>query len=172
MSTEQDKEIATIKGRNFCIELSDADVERLFNKAASVGLTASKLLESFIGDLVYGTYTNGSDERMYAEQWFERCGFSMGSGEKHFLQWLIECGYLESVVNDWNDYLFFRNIEARDEDDTSDMESYEESVRYMFEDYLKSTSAIKGAALESEMQNVMKWHQELQKMKGASVCQG
>ena len=28
--------------------------------------------ENFVGDLVGGTYSNGSDERDYADQWFER----------------------------------------------------------------------------------------------------
>ena len=46
-------------------------------KAASHGMTVSGLLESFIGDLVEGTFTNGSDERYLAEDWFNRCGSSV-----------------------------------------------------------------------------------------------
>lgn len=69
MST-QEEEFKTICGRNFTLNLSTADALRLFDKAGSVGLTPSELLENFIGDLVCGTYTNGSDERMYANDWF------------------------------------------------------------------------------------------------------
>lgn len=61
MSTTQKDEIATIKEREFKIELSYADVERLYAKAGSVGMTPSELLAKFIGDLVCGTYANGSD---------------------------------------------------------------------------------------------------------------
>lgn len=47
------------------MNLSDADVRRLAEKSGEGGLTISELLENFIGDLVDGTYSNGSDERMY-----------------------------------------------------------------------------------------------------------
>lgn len=73
---EQQKEIKTIRGRRFILKLSDADVERINELAKSVQLTAPELLQNFIGDLVDGTYSNGSDERMYAEQWFNRCWFA------------------------------------------------------------------------------------------------
>ena len=33
--------------------------------------TIGELIENFAGDLVGGTYSNGSDERDYADQWFE-----------------------------------------------------------------------------------------------------
>ncbi len=75
--TEQHKEIETIKSRTYSLNLSDADVKRIAKTAGSYGLTVSELLENFIGDLVAGTYSNGSDERMYAGQWAERCWFAL-----------------------------------------------------------------------------------------------
>lgn len=89
ISEQQEAEIKSIKARDFQLKLSDADVERLFLKAGEAGLSVSELLENFIGDLVCGTYSNGSDERDYASQWFDRCWFGMGYGEISFLQWLI-----------------------------------------------------------------------------------
>ena len=74
---QQNKEIEIIKPRTLEIKLSDADVKRLAEKAGAHGLSVAELLKAFIGDLVCGTYSNGSDERMYAEQWFERCWFGM-----------------------------------------------------------------------------------------------
>ena len=44
---QQQKEIATIKEREFKIALSDADVKRLALKAAEAGMTMSELLASF-----------------------------------------------------------------------------------------------------------------------------
>jgi len=85
----QADEIKTIKKRSIQLELSDADVERISKKAGSVGLSVSTLIEQFIGDLVDGIYTNGSDERMYAEQWFDRCCFGMFP-EKTFIRYLFE----------------------------------------------------------------------------------
>lgn len=87
---EQKAEIATIKPRTFILYLSDADVVRVFEKAGTAGLTPSELLENFIGDLVFGTNTNGSDERMYANEWYDRCGFddcSSGTFLRYILRW-------------------------------------------------------------------------------------
>lgn len=70
------KEIETIKPRKYMLNLSDADVKRLAIRAGNYNLTVAELLENFIGDLVGGTYSNGSDERDYADCWAERCGFS------------------------------------------------------------------------------------------------
>lgn len=77
MAGQQQEEIETIRSRTIEVKLSDADVKRISEKAAAHGLTVGELIENFIGDLVCGTYSNGSDERMYAEQWFERCWFGM-----------------------------------------------------------------------------------------------
>lgn len=68
---EQRKEIETIKKRQIKLELSDADCDRLARKCGEYGLTIGELIENFVGDLVDGTYSNGSDERMYAQQWFD-----------------------------------------------------------------------------------------------------
>lgn len=89
---QQKKEIETIRERNITVKLSDADCDRLARKCGEHGLTIGELLENFIGDLVNGTYTNGSDERMYAEQWFERCGFGMFP-EPTLLNHLLCWGY-------------------------------------------------------------------------------
>ena len=74
---EQQKEIKTIKERSITLKLSDADCERIAVKAGKHGLTVGVLLQNFIGDLVDGTYSNGSDERAMAERWLERCWFGM-----------------------------------------------------------------------------------------------
>lgn len=86
---QQQAEIDTITGRSFTLELSDADVLRLCKKAGGVGMTAEELLKSFVGDLIDGTYSNGSDERMYAGEWFDRCGFD-SVAEETLLRYLIE----------------------------------------------------------------------------------
>lgn len=72
----QEEEIQTIRKRTYELELSDADVLRLKYKAEEGKLTPEELLQNFVGDLVDGTYSNGSDERMRAQDWFERCWFS------------------------------------------------------------------------------------------------
>lgn len=86
---EQLEEIKTIKPREFKISLSDADVKRLFEKAYSNGITPEHLIESYLGDLLIGTYTNGSDEVDLASEYFDRCCHGLGL-TKSFLQWAFE----------------------------------------------------------------------------------
>lgn len=78
----QREEIETIRERTITLNLSEADMERIRKKAGDAGLTVSELLENFVGDLIDGTYSNGSDERMYAQRWFDRCWFAMSSDDK------------------------------------------------------------------------------------------
>lgn len=108
----QKKEIETISGRTLTINLSDADCERLCWKAGEVGLTVSGLLENFIGDLVGGTYSNGSDERMYADQWFERCGFTMFS-EHTFLRYLLNHYEIDNFISCYEEVKEFEENASR-----------------------------------------------------------
>ncbi|WP_097002732.1 hypothetical protein [Lacrimispora amygdalina] len=94
---DKQKEIDTIKERNIILKLSDADVQRIWEKAGSVGLSVSELFKNFVGDLVDGTYSNGSDERDLVNQWFDRCGFGMFP-DKTLLCFLIDRGYIEDFV--------------------------------------------------------------------------
>ena len=78
--------------RKITVKLSDADCDRLARKCGEHGLTIGELIENFVGDLVGGTYSNGSDERDYADQWFERCWFGMFP-EPTLLNHLLNLGY-------------------------------------------------------------------------------
>lgn len=97
----QQKEIATIKPRTLDIRLSDADYKRIAEKAAIAEMSMEELLASFIGDLVDGTYSNGSDERMYAQNWYERCGFG-DFYRNSFLHYLIDEYAVEDFVESWD----------------------------------------------------------------------
>ena len=74
---KQKQEIASIKGRELVLRLSDQDVEEICELTGRYGTTVEELLENFVGDLIYGTYCNGSDEHEYARRWFERCDLGM-----------------------------------------------------------------------------------------------
>lgn len=99
MGEKQKKEIETIKKRKITVKLSDADCDRLVRKCGKYGLTVEELLENFVGDLVGGTYSNGSDEIMYANQWFDRCWFGTFS-KPTLLNHLLKWGYMpENYIN-------------------------------------------------------------------------
>ena len=175
----QEQEIKTIRERTIKLELSDADVERICKRAGSVNLTVSQLLESFIGDLVYGTYSNGSDERMYANQWFERCGFGMFT-DNTFLRYIIEHWSVDEIVGLWNgineikeDLEYANHHPGEYEPDDieewkEDLAEWQASINETFDEYKKSTKDEVGT-LEEEMKIVIKWYEEMQQMKNANA---
>lgn len=112
---KQAEEIATIRPRTFTLELSDADVKRLFEKTAADGITPAHLLEGFIGDLLDGTYTHGSDERGLASEYYERCcyDFHRTGG---FLEWALR----DFRLNEITDALDFLDLT------TGELEYYEQ----------------------------------------------
>lgn len=168
---KQQAEIKTIAERSFTLKLSDADVERLFIKAGGAGLTVSELLENFLGDLLDGTYSNGSDERDYAERWFDRCWFgddarNWGGARVTFLQWLIANDTVDEVVDAWNIVQDFTEQEVLDDDETNDLACARSEVTDIFNEYMQDTQALKDSTLDKEMPKVMQWWNDLRKMKG------
>lgn len=173
----QREEIETIRERNITIKLSDADVKRICKKAGGVGLTVSELLESFIGDLVDGTYTNGSDERMHANEWFERCGFGMFP-DKTFVRYLIEWDQLDEVLNLWDDiktgkeeleYSETHQDEFTEEEIAGwkeDIEYWQEQLDDIFKDFKKWMKDEATGTLEEEINKVFEWQREYEQIKG------
>lgn len=120
MNLKHQKEIETITERKLSLKLSDADIEHLCVKAGIAQLTVSQLLESFIGDLVGGTYSNGSDERDAAQKWYERCGYSYNY-PSNFLSYLL-CKYSIECVDD------VLSLQEDIDDYTADLEKAEKNL--------------------------------------------
>lgn len=167
---EQKSEIKTIKERTITLNLSDKDCERIAKKAGECGLTVGQLLESFIGDLVGGTYSNGSDERMYAEQWFERCGFGMFS-EETLLKYLLEWGHdIDDFITAYDE---LKNYEANPQeyaDEVKDAKEDGEEMLWFEQDYHDYTDEFldnhKDADMENEIKLCRDWLAEFEKLKG------
>lgn len=94
----QAAEIATIKPRTFTLELSDADVKRLYEKTAADGITPAELLQGFIGDLLDGTYSHGSDERELASAYYDRCCYEF-SRTGSLLEWALYDYRLDDIAD-------------------------------------------------------------------------
>ncbi len=143
---QREEEIKTIKERKITVKLSDADCERLLRKCGECGLSINELITSFIGDLVYGTFVNGTDESDFAEMWFERCGFGMYSENTlfkhlfckgvHPLDYLDILDDIETAQED-KKYIDEHPAEANDEvqyiDD--DIADWEKELKDMREDW-------------------------------------
>ena len=110
-----------LKKRAFALELTDEDLTAFITKCYQDGTTPAEVLEGFINDLIAGSRTRGSDERMYAGQYYERCGYSFFfSGEyQTFTHWLL---------NEYGDYSLKEIIDSLD-----DVKTFEEEIAYLKE---------------------------------------
>ncbi len=163
----EQKEIETIRERNITVKLSDADCDRLVRKCGEHGLTDGEMIENFIGDLVPGRYSNGSDERIYAEQWFERCWFGMFPEPtllNHLLCWgynpedyLVALDIIKTAreeKREEKEYLAEHPEEAQYLDD--DIEFWQEEIKDMRADWKPE----KEPNMEEELELIRKWVKE------------
>lgn len=91
------QEMNTIRERKIEIRLSDADCMRIADVSGSCGLTVGEFLSRFIGDLIYGTCCTCDRGNMYANKWFERCGYEYNT-EGNMIAYLHEqCEFVEFV---------------------------------------------------------------------------
>lgn len=132
VKTYEEQQTETIRERKIAVKLSGEDCDRLARLCGTHGLTIGELIENFIGDLC-GTYSNGSDERMCAEQWFDRCWFGMFP-EPTLLSCLLSWG------NEPKDYLKLLDDLETAKDDKKYLEEHpdeadDEEVSY-FDDYI------------------------------------
>jgi len=173
----QKREIATIKPRTFLVDLSDADVDRLAYHAAKAGMTMADLLKNFIGDLVEGTYSNGSDERECADAWYNRCGFAYFASND--VARLARNNSLDTVLNGWEDYqtakaeaeylrkAFADHDEDVTEEEVKDAEKWEVESLQELEDALKDAKC--EGTLEEVVAEVLAWFENANAAKGDKV---
>ena len=165
---QQKKEIESIKERKLIIELSDADVERISIQAGMHGLSVKELIEAFIGDLIGGTYSNGSDERDYANQWFERCWFGMYP-EKTLLWYLLGFGHdINDFLTAYDEMKYFETNQEEFSDEIAELEDgeqlwFHEEYHMYVDHYLEDHKDID---IEKEVTACRKWLIEFNELKG------
>lgn len=142
--------------RNITLILPDDDIDALCRKAGSSQLTVAQLIENFISDLIEGSKTNGSDERMYAQQWFERCWFTTLS-DKTFLSYLIGFDRIDSAIEIWDELQDYERQKELDEYDKEEMGALREELDEMFKEYKEWYSNPADATLEAGMEKVAAW---------------
>lgn len=171
----QKKEIETIKPRNIIINLSDADVERIFEKVGEHNITVAQLIENFIGDLVDGTYTNGSDERYKANDYFERCWFG-SFPEETFLKYLLNnCSLYDYLEMKENLKDFRTDLKYEEEENEPNIETIEEikkEIAYcnsvlnnFYYEYAQSCKDNEPQTQEEAERQILKWYEDYKKMK-------
>ena len=161
----QEQEIATIKPRTITIDLSDADCERISDQAARYGLTVGELLKNFIGDLVDGTYSNGSDERMYAEQYCQRCWYSWMN--ENLLSHLHSYSNVDDFLTAWDEKLYAAEHPEEYEEDRADLQEgeklwFEAEIEEALEDWKPDYKV----NMDDEIAICRKWLAEKEAMYG------
>ena len=81
--------------RQFFLELTEEDTKAFYDFCYQEGTTPAEVLEAFVNDLICGDASRGSDERMLAQNYFERCNLSLALEGETFLQWILATGYID-----------------------------------------------------------------------------
>ena len=167
----QRKEIETIREKTIKVKLSEADCDRLSRLCGEHDLTVSCLIENFIGDLVDGTYSNGSDERDLAEEWFQRCWFGMFPKETmlhHFLEHWIDVEDFLNLLDKIEDMKKELAV-AEKEQIEEDIEYYREELADLEEEYHDRIEIFlkwhPDANLQEEIAAIRKWYEESRRLK-------
>lgn len=159
---------STLKDRSITIGLSDKDCEQLMKRCSMYGITVDQLLENFIGDLVSGTHSNGSDERMFANKWFDRCWFSY-EPKNTLLKHLLDYGYdpeefiytIDALDSGIREKEFLRSHpEECDEDDIAAIDEMISSWQYDLTNFMNGWVIKENIDLESELTEISKWLDE------------
>ena len=158
------------RDRTISLKLSDDDCEKLMLKCGEYGIGLGELFENFIGDLVDGTFSNGADERMYAQKWFDRCfrPFKEPTLLSHLIGWgydpeeyLNTLAALEKYKTD-KDYFSKYPEEADDQaqfldDEISDLEDELQDMR-------TNWKPGKEPDMESEIELINNWVSEKEEL--------
>lgn len=121
MDTKRDiRDQEELKLRSVPVRISDKDLRDLAEKCGRSGITVQSLFETFVGDLIGGSFYSGSDESSLADQWYERHGFTWMNKEE-LLPHLLECGSVGTVVEfleAWDEEAYLKDHpEEADPDD-------------------------------------------------------
>lgn len=153
------------------LRLSDADCKRLAHKAGEVGLTVGDLLQDFIGDLVDGTYSNGSDERMLAQQWFDRVGFEH-QADKTFLRWLLKHGDVDdflirySMIDEcWQDMASTKPMDCKD-NNLREMRYQQSQLDKAYAEYRADCGNCTPEPYEAAVLRILNWQSGLRALRG------
>lgn len=162
----KEDEINTIKPRIIELNLSDSDFTKIFKKAGTCNLTVGKLIENFIGDLVVGTYSNGSDEVMYAQDWFNRCWFS--SAENNFLKKVInDFEDIDYIITEYEELEYYKK--NPDEIDECLKKEFENHLYGLWEKFKLDSHNFEKVNLDDEMGKVINWFNGYKKILGEAI---
>lgn len=163
--------MSELKKRSIQINLSDQDLEKVLDLCGRHQLTIGNLVSHFLSDLVYGdSYLSGSDERDYANRYYDRtCAGRFA--EKTILSYLLseECdpeteflNYLDNIerLKKEKEHLEKYPEEALEgelEDIIEELEGTQEAIDYRISEWKKHGGE---GDLPKEIELIQKWVDE------------
>lgn len=158
MDTKRDiRKTEELKLRSVPVRMSDSDLKALSEKCGRSGISVQELFETFVGDLIGGTFYSGSDESMYADQWYERHGFSW-MNEDSLLSHILSYGSADTVddfITAWEERAHFKDHPEELEEDQDQW--WEDDIRDTLEGY-------KGEPTEDDIKSLREWLDEFRKL--------
>ena len=167
--------------RAFTLELTDKETAAFIEKCYRDGTTPAEVLEGFICDLTGADRTRGSDERMYAGQYYERCGYGyfFPDDPRTFTQWLLyEYGEytlkeiidsLETIADAQGDISFYRE-HPEEKPGEGELEALEDTVKAeeetigeLYQEYTARTT--KAETLEEGIKGVREYLEMIERIK-------
>ena len=148
-----------LKLRSVPVRMSDSDLKALSEKCGRDNISIQELFETFVGDLISGSFYSGSDESMYADQWYDRHGFSW-MNEDSLLSHLLRYGSADTVedfITAWDERAYLRD--HPEEVDPEADQWWEDEIKDALEDF-------KGDPTEDDIKSVREWLEELRKLSG------
>lgn len=164
--------------RAFSLELTDKETAAFIEQCYRDGTTPAEVLEGFICDLTGVERTRGSDERMYATQYYERCGYGyfFPDDSRTFTQWLLYDYSLEAVAEAledikifeeelfyWKDHPDITPPEGEIEDLEAELTDSKGQIEELYQEYKKHTK--KPEDLEKGIEGVRAYLEMIEQIK-------
>lgn len=147
------------------VRISDKDLKTLAEKCGRDGITVQELFEVFVGDLIGGVFYSGSDEGMYADQWYDRHGFSW-MNEDSLLSHILDYGSasaVEDFLDAWDEREYYKSH-------PEDMDP--EEYQWWESDITETLEGFKGVPTEDDIKGLRIWLDEFRRLSGSLEAAG
>lgn len=159
------------------LKLTGEDADRICRKAGEAEITVTELLQEFIGDLIHGRHTGGSDERDCADMWFNR-RYSMLCDNNDFVRYALmyynvdELLRVQESIEEYEEMLQDEEYEEDWDGLRENVEAWKSELEEVYAGFLEWSEPKKAEKnLDEDMQRLAAWKEGVERFKGRPVAQ-